>query len=176
MTRQLRELFNQEVALKDKAIEDNKLNLLFIASCDYYFSQVQPIVDLYVADPFLKESFYPRDDIDKFLVVDAIYGVNGESNNGVGDCNVTKQKRCRVLPKDYNDFLLEITYFASFKEVVNYFLEEEEKDNFQLLEQVGAELTIDVTNERFTELRAMLREQFDIEPRTAIVDGEEVIL
>ena len=167
MEMQLFDLFTSMHNLRDKAIDDDKLQLLFTASCDFYFSRVNPIKDMTdpancEEDPFVKDSFIPKLNI---IIVDEVYTLNDP-----------KIKRCRTLPMDYMDYTLSISYFASFKEVVNFFLEEEEKDNFQLLEQVGAELTIDITNEAFTELRSVLDESFDIETTIIIIDGVEVVL
>jgi len=162
MEMQLFDLFTSMHNLRDKAIDDDKLQLLFTASCDFYFSRVNPIKDMTDPANCEKDPFIPKLNI---IIVDEVYTLNDP-----------KIKRCRTLPMDYMDYTLSISYFASFKEVVNFFLEEEEKDNFQLLEQVGAELTIDITNEAFTELRRVLDESFDIETTTTIIDGVEVVL
>jgi hypothetical protein len=188
--RQIRELFDSVLKQKDYAIEDGLENDLdadevaedkalmdriFTTSCDFYFSRVQPIMDIREDHTASIDCIADTDNpetptlMDRYILVDQIYTMSGLLRLDI-------LKACRVLPNNYNDFELTVTYFASFKEVCEYFLEEEEKDNFQLLEQVGAELNIDIMNERFTELRQILDESFDIEPVTTIIDGEEVVI
>jgi len=150
--RQLRSIFDDSVALRERSVLDDKLDPIFRVSCDYFFSLVQPLKNIDImTDEEKEKNFYYQFDHTALI------------------------KERRTLPISYEDYLLPQTYILGIREVFNYFLKEDEKDNFELLQQVGAEINLDLEDSSFLELKALLDSLFDISLPIMLIGGETQI-
>ena len=153
-TKKINELVLEHLRFEERAIEtegDYKDSILIVTS-DFFFANVRPYMS---------------------ATKQTVEALKGE---GICDYEYVYQDNYRLSPnpKRYKDFPLPQQYFYAFKECLTFFSQELEKDNFQFMEQVGAELTFDVTDSRFDEVRQLLSQIHLIEPVSTIIDGVKV--
>ena len=147
----IRELVHQHTIFEDRAID--KEESLLSTSSDFFFANVYPFANL------------EKDEVEALKASGAIarfeYILDGKY-------------RLYPNPTNYGAFPLPQQYHFAFKEVVSFLSRELEKDNYQLMEQMGAEISIDVMDSSFDEIRAMLSQLHLVEPVLTIIDGEYV--
>lgn len=161
MQKQLTLIFQETLQATQKVIDPEQEDVLFTLSCDLFFSHVSPVKYI-TGEADLKEGNY-----NDMFIVSRVVGVDephyAEKIYGEEDVE-PEYYMCQTVPIDYKNYELSQPYISFLREVINYFLSESEKDNFQLMRQAGADIDIPYEDTTLEELRNRLDRHFDIEP------------
>lgn len=138
----LKEIYLNAVAISDKIVSEDKKDLVFIQSCNFFFSRINPILkieDLENPPPYLE--------------------ITRELDNS----------EYQTIATDFDNYILPIEYRAVFTEISIYFLNEVEKDNIQFMSQMGADLQGDYIDGSLLDLEEKCSKYYLIEPSCIVI-------
>lgn len=161
--KQLRDLFDTCLDYSQKVVDDSQYDSAFFIACTHYFTYVSPIKRYTYAEvEAVKTLSSTTDDTCLTLLQNDVMG-DSTIIRVVDDAD-NETYICMTVPITYDDYLLPRAYFSTFLNIVKLILNEAEKDNFQLMEQVGVELTIDVQDLDMQQYFELLERKYNIEP------------
>ena len=139
----LKQIYLNTVILSDKIVNDDKKDLVFIQSCDFFFSRINPILKI--------------EDLEN---TPSYLEITRELENS----------EYQTIATDYENYILPIEYRAIFTEISIYFLNEVEKDNIQFMSQMGADLQGDYVDGSLLELEEKCSKYFLVEPPCIVIE------